>query len=163
MSHWKHLAGCVVLGSLSAAPLLAWHPWRSGACPDPVTTADSSPQTPPASEIGSRIRFRDLARAAGIRFEHSDGRTPMHYFPEVMGGGAAWLDYDQDGYLDLLLVQGGRFPPGPDQTPAGPTSRLYRNQGDGTFVDVTAQVGLLHAGYGPGVAVGDNDNDGYAA
>jgi hypothetical protein len=78
-----------------------------------------------------------------------------------MGGGAAWLDYDQDGYPDLFLVQGGPFPPDPRATPTGPTSRLYRNQGDGTFVDVTARVGLLVPGYGQGVAVGDYDQDGY--
>ncbi|MBN9519032.1 CRTAC1 family protein [bacterium] len=77
-----------------------------------------------------------------------------------MGSGVGWLDYDRDGRPDLFLVQGGRFPPDP-AAPAGPTSRLYRNRGDGTFTDVTADVGIRTPGYGQGVAVGDVDNDGY--
>jgi hypothetical protein len=78
-----------------------------------------------------------------------------------MGGGVAWIDYDQDGYLDLFLVQGGTFPPDPREKSTEHTSRLYRNRGDGTFEDVTARVGLTHPGFGQGVAVGDYDNDGY--
>src|SRR5262249_29928317 len=114
------------------------------------------------------IHFSDLAKAAGIDFVHVDGRTPMSYFPEVTGGGVAWLDYDQDGFIDLFLVQSGPFPPdnGPSspprgERPTGPSSRLYRNLGDGTFMDVTERVGIRHAAYGQGVAVGDYDNDGF--
>jgi hypothetical protein len=121
-------------------------PWQSEA----VAPSDHLP-----------IRFVDLANSAGIAFTHIDGHTPMHYFPEVMGGGSAWLDYDQDGFMDLLLVQGGPFPPDNAKPQQNPTSRLYRNQGDGTFMDVTEKVGLIHNGYGQGVAVGDYDNDGY--
>jgi hypothetical protein len=110
---------------------------------------------------GVRIRFEELAKTAGINFEHNDGRSPMHYLPEVMGGGVAWIDFDQDGYLDLFLVQGGPFPPASGHSGTEPSSRLYRNQGDGTFVDVTEKVGIRHSGYGQGVAVGDYDNDGY--
>src|SRR6516162_10302144 len=120
---------------------------------------------PPAqgepSEKAIRVHFSDLTDRAGIHFTHVDGRTPMSYFPEVMGGGVAWLDYDQDGLMDLLLVQSGSFPPDPKRPPAGPTSRLYRNLGDGTFMDVTQAVGIRHGGYGQGVAVGDYDNDGF--
>ncbi|HEX4611332.1 MAG TPA: CRTAC1 family protein, partial [Urbifossiella sp.] len=83
-----------------------------------------------------------------------------HYVPEVMGAGVAWLDYDRDGFPDLFFVQSGRFPPDTGE-PTAPTSRLYRNRGDGTFADVTAEVGILTPGYGQGVAVGDYDNDGY--
>ncbi|OWK36010.1 hypothetical protein FRUB_08573 [Fimbriiglobus ruber] len=78
-----------------------------------------------------------------------------------MGSGVAWIDFDKDGYPDLFFVQGGQFPPDPNAPPAGPTSRLYRNQGDGTFIDVTARVGLVTPGYGQGVTVGDYDNDGF--
>jgi hypothetical protein len=85
----------------------------------------------------------------------------MHYVPEIMGSGVAWIDYDQDGYLDLFFVQAGNFPADSDAKITEPTSRLYRNQGDGTFVDVTRQVGLLVPGFGQGVAVGDYDNDGF--
>jgi hypothetical protein len=118
----------------------------------------SAPLLQPQEEMS--IRFREVAEEAGIAFRHVDGRTPMHYVPEIMGGGVGWLDYDQDGYLDLFAVQGGPFPP-TDAPPKTPTSRLYRNRGDGTFEDVTVQVGILHPGFGQGVAVGDYDNDGY--
>jgi hypothetical protein len=120
----------------------------------------SSPETE-ATPPQTRIHFRDLAKSAGITFQHFDSKTDMHYVPEIMGGGAAWIDYDQDGYLDLFLVQGSKFPPEADETPKKPTSRLYRNMGDGTFTDVTEQVGILVPGFGQGVAVGDYDNDGF--
>jgi enediyne biosynthesis protein E4 len=107
------------------------------------------------------IRFNDVAQRAGIDFCHRHRISDMHYVPEIMGSGVAWIDYDQDGYVDLFLVQAGNFPPDPDGNITEPTSRLYRNQGDGTFVDVTSQVGLLVTGFGQGVAVGDYDNDGF--
>src|SRR5262249_52278739 len=102
-----------------------------------------------------------VAHSAGIHFQHVDGRTDMHYVPEAMGSGVAWLDYDQDGYLDLFLVQGSLFPPDTKTLPSVPSSRLFHNQGDGTFIDVTEHVGLYQPGYGQGVAVGDYDNDGF--
>src|SRR5947209_5014302 len=71
------------------------------------------------------IRFVDRANSAGIAFTHIDGHTPMHYFPEVMGGGSAWLDYDQDGFMDLLFVQGGPFPLDNAWLQQIPTSRLF--------------------------------------
>jgi hypothetical protein len=110
---------------------------------------------------GPRITFRELARAAGINFKHVDSPSGMHYVPEIMGGGAAWLDYDRDGFIDLLLVQGGKFPLDVNEKKRGPMSRLYHNNGDGTFTDVTEQSGIWHPSFGQGVAVGDYDNDGY--
>jgi hypothetical protein len=159
----KYLAGlilCVGLGSVSAWGLLAYYQ-RTPA--EPVLEAGSKevPAPAPNPEAGVRISFRDVARAVGITFHHLDSRSDMHYVPEIMGGGAAWLDYDRDGYQDLFLVQGAKFPPPADETPTGPTSRLYRNRGDGTFEDVTERVGLRVPGFGQGVAVGDYDNDGY--
>jgi hypothetical protein len=123
--------------------------------------SQSSLPTPPIPDDGVAIRFDEVAKQAGIDFAHSDGRSAMHYLPEVMGGGVAWLDFDQDGYLDLFFVQGGPFSPDSIRSSKLPSSRLYRNQGDGSFVDVTEKVGLQQAGYGQGVAVGDYDNDGY--
>lgn len=113
------------------------------------------------SNTGPRIHFRELAKAAGITFKHIDSPSHMHYVPEIMGSGAAWLDYDRDGYLDLVLVQGGRFPVDPQEKRTGPMARLYHNNGDGTFTDVTEQSGIWHPSFGQGVAVGDYDNDGY--
>jgi hypothetical protein len=151
---------------LSAVALTGAFLWQRGRAspslartPPAVETARTGPTDDPADRSG--IRFTELARQAGIDFHHQDGRTPMHYFPEVMGGGAAWIDYDQDGYPDLFLVQGGTFPPDVKAVPKRPSSRLYRNLGDGTFQDVTEAVGIRHADYGQGVAVGDYDNDGF--
>ena len=80
--------------------------------------------------------------------------------PETMSGGVALLDFDGDGWLDVYAIQGGKFPPPPAPAPFG--DRLFRNRGEGRFVDVTVSSGLakLPGGYGHGVAVGDYDNDG---
>jgi hypothetical protein len=118
-------------------------------------------QLPP----GVRVHFADVSRAAGISFQHFDGRTPMQYIMDQTGAGLGWLDYDQDGLLDLFLVQGSTFEGG--EKPARPlpnpppTSKLFRNLGHGRFRDVTAEAGVAHAGCGQGMAVGDIDNDGF--
>ncbi len=161
MRHLWYVAGFLFVVSLSLLALLSWDHRQADSSLKPGWDGNPPLSVAPTTDDGIRIHFSDLASRAGIAFQHVDGRTPMHYFPEVMGGGVAWLDYDQDGYIDLFLVQGGPFPPDPQSTPSVPTSRLYRNQGDGTFIDVTEKVGIVHAGYGQGVAVGDYDNDGY--
>ncbi len=115
--------------------------------------------------------FVDRAAASGVDFVHFNGMSGELYFPENVGAGAALFDYDQDGDLDLYLVQGAMlggkaleeasFPP---RHPLPLTDRLYRNDfEDGTlrFTDVTAESGLAARGYGMGVAVGDVDNDGW--
>src|SRR5207245_6076014 len=107
----------------------------------------------------ARVSFRDLAKAAGINFLHSNSPSEKHYVPEIMGGGAAWIDYDRDGYMDLVLVQGGKFPVPANEKRTGPSTRLYHNNGDGTFTDVTERSGIWHPSFGQGVAVGDYDND----
>ena len=75
-----------------------------------------------------------------------------------MGSGVAWLDYDNDGWMDLYVVQSGAFPP--DRSPRA-QDRLFRNNGDGTFADVTAKAGLKDSTYGMGAVAGDFDNDGF--
>lgn len=117
----------------------------------------------PASGIG----FVEQAAADGIDFQHRANHSSMSYPLEVMGSGVALFDFDNDGRLDVLFVNGASFP---DPNPAkeapqktGPEywNRLYRQKLDGTFEDVTAKAGLAGEGYGMGVAVGDYDNDGF--
>lgn len=103
--------------------------------------------------------FEDVAAAKGIDFKHFDPHTELHLIPETMGSGIAWIDYDSDGWPDLFCVQSSPLPPAsPD---GAPVSRLFRNNRDGTFHDVTQLTGLNVRGYGMGCAVGDYDNDGF--
>ncbi len=111
-----------------------------------------------AAPIG--VRFTDIRQAAGITFVQDSTETDEKYYLETMGTGVAWIDYDQDGLMDLYFVQTGATDA---YKPARPLrSALYHNNGDGTFTDVTEKAGVGGVGhYGQGVAVGDFDNDGY--
>src|SRR5262245_58910663 len=91
--------------------------------------------------------FVDVTASAGIDFRHFDSATPQHLIQETFGSGLGWIDYDADGWLDLFCVQGCPVDPARYAGPL-PTSKLYRNQGDGTFRDVSAAVGLTHTGFG---------------
>ncbi len=105
-----------------------------------------------------QIRFREITNQAGLRFRHNPGAFGNKYLPETMGPGCAFLDYDNDGWPDILLLNGQNWPghPGPVTT-----LKLYRNNHNGTFTDVTAKAGLAISMFGLGVAIGDYDNDGY--
>jgi hypothetical protein len=122
-----------------------------------AATADGPAAPPPQV----RPRFVDVARASGIDFTFFNDAVPDRFFlPEVMGGGAAWIDFDGDGWLDLFVTNGCRIKdPDPQQTEH--ISRLYRNRGDGRFEDVTQASSAWHNGYGQGCAVGDYDADGF--
>jgi enediyne biosynthesis protein E4 len=111
--------------------------------------------------------FVDITAAAGVRFQHIATHTSKKYLIETMGSGVALFDYDNDGRLDIFLVNGA---PLTDPTPKGTIpqkpgpkywNRLFHQKSDGTFEDVTEKAGLQGVGYGMGVAVGDYDNDGY--
>lgn len=112
-------------------------------------------------------KFVDITQQAGVRFLHRASPTPKKYLPETMGSGVALFDYDNDGRLDIYLVNGARIddptPPGTIPQKDGPQywNRLYHQKADGTFEDVTERAGVAGAGYGMGVAVGDYDNDGF--
>ena len=104
-----------------------------------------------------RVRFTDVTARAGIRFSHTNGSFGKKLLPETMGGGVAFLDYDNDGKQDVLFVNSCYWPG--HEGKEKPTLKLYRNKGDGTFEDVTVKAGLDVTLYGMGVAVGDFDND----
>lgn len=112
-------------------------------------------------------KFVDITARAGIHFHHLASHTAKKYLPETMGAGVALFDYDNDGRLDIFLVNGAPLsdPTAKGTVPqkSGPTywNRLYHQKTDGTFEDVTEKAGLQGVGYGMGVAVGDYDNDGF--
>jgi hypothetical protein len=112
-------------------------------------------------------KFSDITPRLGINFQHQASHTSRKYLPETMGSGVALFDYDNDGRLDIFLLNGA---PLSDPTPKGTIpqktgpkywNRLYHQKADGTFEDVTEKAGLQGTGYGMGVAVGDYDNDGF--
>ncbi|MFZ0735287.1 MAG: CRTAC1 family protein [Candidatus Sulfotelmatobacter sp.] len=107
----------------------------------------------------SAIRFENIAAKAGVNFVTHNSPTPNKNQIETMVAGVALLDYDGDGWLDIYLVNGAAIPSLQKESPAY-WNRLYHNNHDGTFTDVTERAGLAGAGYGMGVAVGDYDNDG---
>ena len=107
-----------------------------------------------------KVQFEDVTRQAGIHFHHERAASPEKLYVETMGAGAGWLDYNQDGWMDAFLVNSG---PTPLFHPASnPQPALYRNNGDGTFTDVTHASGIRSdGGFFFGVAIADYDNDGY--
>lgn len=154
---WPFLISLTMINAVSCGP-----PSADVTAPPPVVSV--GPAFAPATQSDSLVpdvRFTDVTESAGIRFEHVNGAFGRRLLPETMGSGAAFLDYDNDGDQDLLLVN-SRYWPGfepPDQL--APTQALYRNRGDGHFEDVTAVVGLDVTMYGIGVTCGDYDNDGW--
>jgi hypothetical protein len=111
----------------------------------------------PAAKAFS-VQFVDITQHAGIRFVHNNGAFGKKYLPETMGSGCAFLDYNNDGWQDVLLVNGMDWP-GHKRRPSYPA--LYRNNQNGTFTDVTREAGLAVEMYGMGAAIGDYDNDGW--
>ena len=104
------------------------------------------------------MRLVDVTAAAGLEFRHNTGAYGGKFLPETLGAGCAFLDYDADGWQDILLVNGMDWPGHKRQRS---TLRLYRNNRNGTFSDVTRRAGLDVELYGMGVAVGDWNNDGF--
>ncbi len=112
-------------------------------------------QVPPR---GLGFRFTDVTASAGLQFRHNSGAYGGKLLPETLGSGCAFLDYDADGWQDILLVNGMDWPGHRRQRS---TLGLYRNNRNGTFSDVTRAAGLDVEMYGMGVAVGDFNNDGF--
>ena len=118
-----------------------------------------------SSSAAASPQFTLVTREAGIHFQHYNGARGHQYFIEPLGGGAAFLDYNNDGFQDIYFVNGVDLPllqEGQSDQVELPRNALYRNNGDGTFTDVTAAAGVADTGYGMGCAVGDYNNDGFA-
>ncbi|HWC15926.1 MAG TPA: CRTAC1 family protein [Terriglobales bacterium] len=136
----------------------------AGSCPkitgaavpfDPATLAPGMRSTSPVNALFEEVP----SNTSGITWRHVNGRSPEYYLPETTGAGCAFLDYDNDGWMDIYLVNSGKcdfFSPDPPLRNA-----LYHNNRDGTFTDVTDKAGVAAGGYGMGVAVGDYDGDGW--
>ncbi len=118
-------------------------------------------ETKPSSgaTVSESIHFEEIAAKSGLRYVTANCATPSKNQPETMVGGVALFDYDGDGYLDAYLVSGAAIPSLQKESPAY-WNRLFHNNRDGTFSDVTEKAGVAGTGYGMGVAVGDYDNDG---
>jgi len=114
------------------------------------------PQTGALASPG--FRLTDVTGPAGIQFQHNSGAFGGKFLPETLGSGCAFLDYDRDGWQDILLINGTDWP---GHKKRRSTLRLYHNNGNGTFTDVTVRAGLDIEMYGMGVAVGDYNNDGF--
>jgi hypothetical protein len=110
-----------------------------------VVLVQDAPAAAPQRGTQAPVRypmFRDVAQAAGVDFSHISGASDERFFPEIMGSGGLFLDFDNDGWLDIFLVDGGSFA---DETVARRARhRLYRNRGNGTFQDVTTASGIRH-------------------
>ncbi len=121
---------------------------------------ENAPKPPAqAAKADGPIRFEEIAAKAGLKYITANGNTENKNQPQTMVAGVALFDYDGDGYLDVYLVGGAAIPSLQKETPAY-WNRLFHNNRDGTFTDVTEKAGLAGAGYGSGVAIGDYDNDG---
>jgi hypothetical protein len=135
--------------------LAAAFPRRLQASFRPAKEAGTSK---PAADLG--VSFINVAQESGVNAKTIfGGEHKNKYLLETTGCGVAFYDYDNDGWLDIFLVNGSRlegFPPGKE-----PTSHLFKNNRDGTFTDVTVKAGLAHSGWGQGVCIGDYDNDGF--
>ncbi len=112
----------------------------------------------PVRSSAQAVRFRDITSQAGIHFSHNNGAFGKKYLPETMGPGVAFIDYDNDGWPDILLINGRNWP---GHVGTASTPKLYHNNRNNTFTEVTHKAGLDISIYGMGAAIGDYDNDGF--
>jgi len=161
--YWLLLATLFVLASCKQKQSSKPETAPPGQAPISIPSAAQTPSpsldwAAKPSRPSGPIEFTDVTAQAGIHFKHNSGAFGKKYLPETMGSGVCFLDYDNDGWQDILLVNSMDWP-GHKSGKSFPA--LYHNNGDGTFTDVTRQAGLAVEMYGMGCAVGDYDNDGY--
>jgi hypothetical protein len=155
------LAGCVQAPSaedVSSSP--DKQKAAQAAAAAPTQQASIQPQAPAATEAprySGPLQFTDVTAQAGIHFKHNSGAFGKKYMPETVGSGCAFLDYDNDGWQDILLVNSMNWP---ERKGAKSFPALYHNNHNGTFTDVTKESGLAIEMYGLGCAIADYDNDG---
>jgi len=137
----------------------AWVAALAIACSQERSPAPAAPSSAAAPAVSAGTPwFEDVAAASGLDFRHVRALEQRFLFPEIMGAGLAWLDYDGDGWMDLYAVQSGDLQAGDREMPG---NLLFRNLGNGRFADVTAKAGVGDRGYGMGCTVGDYDGDGH--
>ena len=156
------LSLCVIAGLSSCkreqhADVSAEHASQPLKSPQATKAVVDAPTAPARTRPSGPIQFVDVTRAAGIHFRHNNGAYGKKYLPETMGSGVCAIDYDGDGWQDLLFVNSMDWP---EHKTTVSMPVLYHNNHDGTFTDVTRSSGLAHEMYGMGCAVGDFDNDG---
>ena len=156
------IAGATLAAMISRMPV----PWTRRRLLQAVPAALASAFVPTdwcaipgtATNLPPFSRFVDVAASAGLTQTMFYGEgTSATYVTEIMGGGCAFFDYDNDGWMDIFILGGRRL----ESIPPGASNRLYKNNRDGTFTDVTEKAGLLDAGWAVGVCVGDYNNDGF--
>ena len=154
---WLSLAVLVLVGTAVAGLFL--YSDQPIQTPEVVELETQGPVTSQQTPVSMPdFQFTDITDASGIHFIHENGAYGERLLPETMGGGVAFLDYDNDDHLDLLLINSNHWSwhsEGQDR----PTMHLYKGRGDGTFTAVTHAAGLDVSLYGMGVAVGDFDGD----
>lgn len=111
-----------------------------------------------AAALAQQGAFTNITQSSGVHFVHNSGATGKRYLPETLGAGVAFIDYDNDGWQDILFANGEDWAGAPKRPS---TLKLYHNNHNGTFIDVTQRSGLAISMYGMGIAVGDFDNDGF--
>ena len=121
-----------------------------------ILSSCGSSRAPVEPVAGAQAWFEEVSQASGIEFQHVRARSDRYWLPEIMGGGAAWLDYDSDGRLDLYLVQSGDL----ESSSSRWQNQLFRNTGEGFFQNATSAAGVGDEGYGMGASAGDYDGDG---
>ena len=154
----KSLSRSALVLSLESVLALARPGWLRASAKLDQKDGPPKEALPPSSDAG--VTFTNVARESGLNVKTIfGGEHTNKYLLETTGCGVAFYDYDNDGWLDIFLVNGSRLEGFPAESE--PTSHLFRNNRDGTFTDVTLKAGVAHSGWGQGVCVGDFDNDGW--
>ncbi len=152
--------GRILARAASAGAALALAAWIAPELAAQLLPPPTSRTPPPSETAAPGVRFTDITESAGIRFQSVSGSPAKDYIVESTGSGVGFLDFDNDGHLDIYLLNGSNLEAVRKNAPA-PRAALYRNLGKGTFVDVTERAGLGNERWGQGLCAGDVDNDGW--